>query len=61
MDFDLGNQLPSSYDDLQCSSSISNLFVAEDDQITSAVGAIDLCARREAVALVLKVTVDMLL
>ncbi|KAG6473190.1 hypothetical protein ZIOFF_067102 [Zingiber officinale] len=58
MDSDLGNQLTSSYDDLQCSFSISNLFVAEADQITSAVGAIDLRARREAVALVLKAQSD---
>ncbi|XP_074567927.1 cyclin-D6-1-like [Curcuma longa] len=58
MDSDLGNQLTSSDDDLQCSFSISNLFVAEADQITSAVGDIDLCARREAVALVLKAQSD---
>ncbi|XP_042446612.1 cyclin-D6-1-like [Zingiber officinale] len=55
MESDIDNQLMNS-EELQCSSSISNLLVAEADHITSVmIGAIDLCARREAVTLVLKV------
>ncbi|KAG6469285.1 hypothetical protein ZIOFF_073992 [Zingiber officinale] len=55
MESDLDNQLMNS-EELQRSSSISNLLVAEADRMTSVmIGAIDLCARREAVTLVLKV------
>lgn len=60
MESDLDNQLMNS-EELQCWCSISNLLVAEAGHITSAmIGAIDLCGRREAVTLVLKVTVDMI-
>ncbi|WOK91899.1 hypothetical protein Cni_G00590 [Canna indica] len=54
MEFDLESQLTSSED----WASISNLFATEADHMISTVGAIDLCARREAVSLVLQVQSD---